>query len=89
MYIHVPLISVHIVPAVYIIYMYMYTVVAALFLLQVHDLGFEFPFYGHTLDSVAVTTGGTFTYMYMYMYTYMYIQCMCRLITRVFHFDID
>jgi hypothetical protein len=25
---------------------------------EVHDLGFEFPFYGHTLDSVAVTTGG-------------------------------
>lgn len=27
--------------------------------IQVHDLQFEFPFYGHTVDRVAITTAGT------------------------------
>ena len=33
------------------------------FPLQAHDLQFDFPFYGHTINLVAVTTGGTYVRM--------------------------
>ena len=35
-----------------------YTLSSSAAFSQVHDLKFKFPFYGHTLERIAVTTGG-------------------------------
>ena len=52
------------------------TCILFLSLSQIHDLKFQFPFYGHTIDSLAVTTGGSIYnvqyiyFIYMYIHTY-------------------
>ena len=41
---------------------------------QVHELKFEFPFYGHTITSLAVTTGGMYTHTYTHTPVYIFIE---------------
>ena len=54
------------------------------FVLQLHLLKFQFPFYGHLLKHVAVTTGGThYTRVTCTCTMYMYMYCACTCIVHV------
>lgn len=75
MYIHVHMYDVYRTYTCIYIHMYVYI------FLQVHELNFPFPFYGHILRRVAVTTGGTYIHcihMYTYLHVYTYTtQILC------------